>query len=176
MNVETKQQRIAELAKQYSQVGLNNLHHYMDVDWLREAYRRLDRQSAAGIDGQSAEQYGEELESNLCELLNRAKGKTYRAPPVRRGWVPKDEKESRPIGMPTVEDKVLQRAVVMVLEPMYEEEFYDFSFGFRPGRSAHQALEYLWQQCRLRGRSCMIRYADDRAPRRRGRRYMREVA
>ena len=149
MNVETKQQRIAELAKQYSQVGLNNLHHYMDVDWLKEAYRRLDRQSAPGIDGQSAEQYGEELESNLRDLLNRAKGKTYRAPPVRRGWVPKDEKESRPIGMPTVEDKVLQRAVVMVLEPMYEEEFYDFSFGFRPGRSAHQALEYLWQQFRV---------------------------
>ena len=73
MNVETKQQRIAELAKQYSQVGLNNLHHYMDVDWLKEAYRRLDRQSAPGIDGQSAEQYGEELESNLRDLLNRAK-------------------------------------------------------------------------------------------------------
>ena len=84
---------------------------------------------------------------NLQSLLDRAKSGTYRAPPVRRVHIPKGTgNETRPIGIPTLEDKVLQRAVVMVLEPIYEQDFLDCSYGFRPGRSAHQALEALWQQ------------------------------
>ena len=112
------------------------------MEWLREAYRRTRKDGAKGVDGQSAEQYAQRLEENLRALLDRAKSGTYRAPPVRRAYVPKgDGSESRPIGIPTFEDKVLQRAVAMVLEAVYEQEFHDCSYGFRPGRSALQACE-----------------------------------
>jgi group II intron reverse transcriptase/maturase len=125
---------------------LTTLAHHIDVDWLREAYRRTRKDGARGIDGQSAEQYAEHLEDNLRALLDRAKSGTYRAPPVRRVHIPKgDGSQTRPIGIPTFEDKVLQRAVAMALEAVYEEAFHDFSFGFRPNRSAHQACDALWQ-------------------------------
>jgi group II intron reverse transcriptase/maturase len=142
----TKQRRIAEIARQRPQERLTALNHYLDVEWLTEAYHRVRQDSAPGVDGQTVAQYGQDLESNLLSLLHRAKSGTYRAPPVKRIHIPKDERETRPIGMPTTEDKVLGRAVVMLLEPIYEGEFYDFSYGFRPGRSAHQALEAFWQQ------------------------------
>ena len=122
----------------------------MDLDWLREAFRRTRKDGAVGIDGVSAEEYAEDLEGNLRSLLERVKSGVYRAPPVRRVHIPKgDGSKTRPIGIPTFEDKLLQRAVVMLLEPIYEQDFYDFSFGFRPRRSAHDALqtldEGLWQ-------------------------------
>jgi len=93
------------------------------------------------VDGQTVAGYGENLEANLQSLLERAKSGTYRAPLVKRAHIPKSETETRPIGMPTVENKVLERAVAMLLEPVYETEFLDCSYGFRPGRSAHQALD-----------------------------------
>ena len=144
----TKQQRVAKLARQSPQMGFTSLAHLIDIDWLEEAYRRTRKDAAAGVDGVTAEQYEANLEGNLEGLLNRVKAGTYRAPPVRRGHIPKGNYpiERRPIGIPTLEDKVLQRAVVMVLEPIYEQDFYDCSFGFRPRRSAHQALEALWKQ------------------------------
>ena len=145
-NVCTKQRRIAAIARQRPQERLSALNHYLDIEWLREAYDRVRRDSAPGVDGQTVGQYGQDLENNLRSLLHRAKGGTYIAPPVKRVHIPKDEWETRPIGMPTTEDKVLGRAVVMLLEPIYEEAFYDFSYGFRPGRSAHQALAAFWQQ------------------------------
>jgi RNA-directed DNA polymerase len=145
-NVCTKQRRIAEIARQRPQERLSALNHYLDVEWLMEAYRRVRKDSAPGVDGQTVSQYGQDLESNLDSLLHRAKRGTYIAPPVKRIHIPKDERETRPIGMPTTEDKVLGRAVVMLLEPIYEEAFYDFSYGFRPSRSAHQALGTFWQQ------------------------------
>ncbi len=115
---------------------------------MKEAYRRTRRESAPGVDGQTMEEYGKELESNLQELIGLAKSGRYHAPPVRRVHIPKgDGKETRPIGIPTCEDKVLQRAITMLLEAIYEQEFMESSFGFRPGRSAHGALEYLWKQC-----------------------------
>jgi group II intron reverse transcriptase/maturase len=119
----------------------------MDLDWLREAYRRTRKDGAVGVDGQTAAHYAEDLEANLQSLLDRAKsGDSYRAPPVRRVHIPKgDGSQTRPLGIPTFEDKVLQRAVVMLLEPVYEQEFYDFSYGFRPRRSPHDALEALDQ-------------------------------
>lgn len=124
---------------------LTTLAHHIDVDWLREAYRRTRKDGARGIDGQSAEQYAEHLEENLQALLDRVKSGTYRAPPVRRVHIPKgDGSQTRPIGIPTFEDKVLQRAVAMMLEAIYEEEFHDFSYGFRPARSAHQACNAFW--------------------------------
>ncbi len=118
----------------------------MDVPWLREAYRRTRRDGAVGVDGVTAEEYEKHIDENLQSLLDRAKSGTYRAPPVRRVHIPKGSgSETRPIGIPTLEDKVLQRAVVMLLEPIYEEDFHECSYGFRPRRSAHQALEALWK-------------------------------
>lgn len=141
-DVSTKLERIAKLAKDKPGVSLLTLAHHIDVNWLREAYRRTRKDGARGVDGQSAEQYAAQLEDNLRTLLDRAKSGQYRAPPVRRVHIPKgDGEETRPIGIPTFEDKVLQRAVAMVIGEIYEQEFYDFSYGFRPGRSAHQALQ-----------------------------------
>lgn len=148
MNVSTKQQRIAELAKQKPQVTFTSLNHYLDIDWLREAYRRLRRDSAPGCDNQTVQDYGESLESNLQSLLNRAKSGSYIAPPVKRVHISKGEgKGTRPIGIPTTEDKLLERAVAMLLEPIYEQDFLGCSYGFRLNRSAHSALEVLWRQC-----------------------------
>ena len=142
--VSTKLERIAKLAKEMPSKRLTTLAHHIDVDWLREAHRRTRKDGATGVDGQSAATYAERLEDNLRSLLDRAKTGTYRAPPVRRVDIPKgDGKQTRPIGIPTFEDKVLQRAVAMVLEAVYEQSFHDFSYGFRPGRSAHQACEAL---------------------------------
>jgi RNA-directed DNA polymerase len=152
MNVSTKQQRIAELAKQRPEMSFTSLNPYLDVDWLREAYRRLRKASAPGYDGQTVAEYGQDLESNLQSLLDRAKSGTYFAPPVRRVHIPKGTgKETRPIGIPATEDKLLQRAVAMLLEPIYEQDFLDCSYGFRPGRSAHGALQALWSQCTMGG-------------------------
>jgi RNA-directed DNA polymerase len=146
--VSTRQQQIADLAKQAPQLSLTSLSHHLDLKWLYEAYLRTRRNSAPGVDGQTAEDYAANLPGNLQALLDRAKSGTYRAPPVRRVRIPKGNgsHETRPIGIPTFEDKVLQRAVAMLLEPIYEQDFRDCSYGFRPGRSAHQALEALWQQ------------------------------
>ena len=146
--VSTKQQRIATLAKQSPQMGFTSLAYLMDSAWLHEAFQRTRQDGAAGVDGLTATEYEANLEVNLQTLLDRAKAGTYRAPPVRRVHIPKggSTTETRPIGIPTLEDKVLQRAVVMLLEPIYEQDFYDCSYGFRPGRSAHQALAALWKQ------------------------------
>ena len=142
--VSTKLERIAKLAREMPEAPLKTLAHHIDVDWLREAYRRTRKDGATGVDGQTAEQYAQGLEENLRSLLDRAKSGTYRAPPVRRVHIPKgDGAQTRPLGIPTFEDKVLQRAVAMVLEAVYETSFHDFSYGFRPGRSAHQACEAL---------------------------------
>ena len=142
--ISTKQARIATLAKQRSGMAFRSLAHHMDIEWLREAFRRTRKDGAVGIDGQTAEEYAENLEENLQSLLGRAKSGLYRAPPVRRVHIPKgDGSKTRPIGIPTFEDKILQRAVSMLIEPIYEQDFYDFSYGFRPHRSAHDALEAL---------------------------------
>lgn len=120
--------------------------HHIDEAWLREAWRRTRKDGAAGVDGVTVAQYETNLEANLTSLLERFKTGQYRAPAVRRVHIAKAGKpgHTRPIGIPTLEDKILQRAVLMVLEPIYEQEFLDCSYGFRPGRSAHQALEALW--------------------------------
>jgi RNA-directed DNA polymerase len=145
--VSTKQQRIAELAKQSPQMGFTSLNHHLDLTWLVEAYNRTRKDGAPGVDGQTAQDYGLTLLENLESLRDRAKSGTYRAPPVRRVRIPKGTgNETRPLGIPTLEDKVLQRAVVMALQPIYEQDFRSCSYGFRPGRSAHQALQVLWRQ------------------------------
>jgi group II intron reverse transcriptase/maturase len=129
-------------------MAFTSLAYYIDIDWLLEAYRRTRKDGAVGVDGQDGEDYATNLMGNLQSLLNRAKSGTYQAPPVRRVHIPKggSTTETRPLGIPTFEDKVLQRAIVMVLEAIYEQDFKDCSHGFRPGRSAHRALESLWKQ------------------------------
>jgi len=145
--VSPKQQRIAELAKQAPQMSFTSLAYHMDIDWLTEAYEATRKDGAVGVDEQTADAYGAKLRENLQSLLDRAKSGTYFAPPVRRAYIPKgDGKEQRPIGIPTFEDKVLQRAVLMLLEPIYEQDFRPSSYGFRPRRSAHDALQALWDQ------------------------------
>jgi RNA-directed DNA polymerase len=142
--ISTKLERIAKLAREAPGMAFTTLAHHIDIDWLKEAYRRTRKDGATGVDGQTAEEYAVNLEGNLRELLERAKSGAYRAPPVRRVHIPKgDGSQTRPIGIPAFEDKVLQRAVAMVLEAVYERDFLDCSYGFRPGRSAHQALEVL---------------------------------
>src|SRR5260370_37050909 len=124
--VSTKLERIAKLAREMPQAALTTLAHHIDIDWLREAYRRTRKDGATGIDRQTAEEYARNLEENLRSLLERAKSGSYVAPPGRRVHIPKagDGSQTRPIGIPTFEDKVLQRAVAMVLEPAYEQSFY----------------------------------------------------
>lgn len=140
----TKLQRIAELARSMPQTALTNLSHHIDVEWLREAFRRTRKDGAVGVDGQTWSDYERDLARNLADLLTRFKSGRYRAPPVRRVHIPKgDGTETRPIGIPTLEDKVLQRAVAMCLSAVYEQDFLDCSYGFRPGRSAHDALDRL---------------------------------
>lgn len=146
-NVSTKRQRIAALAKEAPTRAFTSLAHHIDLSWLHEAYVRTRRDGAVGVDGQTSSDFNEHLDVNLSQLLEQAKSGTYRAPPVRRVHIPKGTgNETRPLGIPTFADKVLQRAVVMALEPIYEQDFLDCSYGFRPGRSAHQALESLRDQ------------------------------
>jgi len=145
--VSTKRRRIATWARQAPTMSFTTLAHHIDLDWLREAYRLTRKDGAVGTDGRTAAAYAVDLEANLRSLLDRAKSGAYKAPPVRRVHIPKGKgAQTRPIGIPTFEDKVLQRAVTMVLESVYEQDFLDCSYGFRPGRSPHQALESFREQ------------------------------
>jgi len=143
-NLCTKRQRIAELARSKRGVALSTLHHVIDLEWIREAYRLTRKDGAPGTDGVTAAEYAQNLEANLSDLLERIKSGRYQAPPVRRACIPKADGSRRPLGLPTFEDKAAQRAIVMVLEPVYEQDFLTCSYGFRPGRSAHQALQQLY--------------------------------
>jgi RNA-directed DNA polymerase len=151
-DVYTIQQRIAELARERPQECFTALNHYLTVDWLKAAYERVQPDSAPGVDGQSWVEYGKALDENLGRLLHQAKSGSYEAPPVKRVHILKGTgPETRGIGMPTIEDKVLQRAIAMLLEPIYEQDFKWFSYGFRPGRSAQQALAAIWSQSTNQG-------------------------
>ena len=121
------------------------LHHIYDVERLRAAYLAMRKGAAAGVDGQTWEHYGKALEANLQDLAHRLKRGAYRARPVRRVYIPKVGKpgELRPLGVPALEDKIVQRATGEVLNAIYEQDFLGFSYGFRPGRSPHQALDAL---------------------------------
>jgi RNA-directed DNA polymerase len=156
-SISTRLERIAKLAKDAPQMAFRTLAHHIDIDLLREAYRLTRKDGAVGVDGQTAAEYATKLESNLQSLLDRAKSGTYFAPPVRRVHIPKGNgKETRPLGIPTFEDKILQRAVAMVLGAVYEQDFLPCSYGFRPGRSAHQMLEELWSTAMKMGGGWVI--------------------
>ena len=120
------------------------LHHVYNLDTLREAYFALKRDAAPGVDGQTWRAYGETLEDSLRDLSDRLQRGAYRAKPVRRAYIPKTDGRERPLGVPALEDKIVQRATVAVLNAIYETEFLGFSYGFRPGRSPHHALDALY--------------------------------
>ncbi len=143
-SISTRLRRIANLAKESAERSFLSVSHYIDEYLLTAAYSRTRKDGAVGVDGQTGAEYGENLGSNLRSLVDRFKSGSYKAPPVRRAYIPKGDGKTRPLGIPTFEDKVLQRAVAMVLEPIYEQDFLPCSYGFRPGRSAHQALHALW--------------------------------
>src|SRR5712692_2861173 len=120
------------------------LHHIYDLETLRAAYFSLKREAGAGVDGETWRHYGEQLEENLRDLAERVKRGAYRAKPVRRVYIPKADGRQRPLGVTTLEDKLLQRAMVEVVNAIYETDFLGFSYGFRPGRSPHHALDALY--------------------------------
>jgi group II intron reverse transcriptase/maturase len=159
-DVLTKQQRIAELSAQMPTAGLTSLAYHIDMGWMYEAYRRTRKDAAAGVDEVTAAEYEQHLGENLSLLLERFKSGSYYAPPVKRVYIAKEGGDKRPIGMPTLEDKVLQRAVVMLLSPIYEHDFLDCSYGYRPGRDVHQALEALWQAIMSMGGKCWVLEVD----------------
>src|SRR2546427_6080124 len=130
----TKLERIAKLARQAPGMAFTTLAQHIDIDWLKEAYRRTRKDGAVGVDGQTAKEYAANLEENLQSLLERAKSGTYRAPPVRRGPIPQgDGGQTRPTRIPPLEGKGLQRAGAMAVEGVYEQDFLPFSYGFPAG-------------------------------------------
>jgi group II intron reverse transcriptase/maturase len=145
MSISPKLHRIAKLAKEHPDWAFTTLAHHIDLDLLREAYGLTRKSGATGVDGVTGEDYAQDLEANLRALHERFKTGRYRAPDVRRVHIPKGDGRTRALGIPTFEDKVLQRAVAMILTAVYEQDFLPCSYGFRPGRSAHQALTTLRQ-------------------------------
>jgi group II intron reverse transcriptase/maturase len=138
-------ERVREAAERDKQVRFTALlHHVYNVEQLRAAYYALKRDAAPGVDGATWEPYGQALEENLADLSGRLKRGAYRAKPVKRTYIPKADGRQRPLGIPTLEDKLVQRATVEVLNAIYETDFLGFSYGFRPGRSPHQALDALY--------------------------------
>ncbi|MBI4179413.1 group II intron reverse transcriptase/maturase [bacterium] len=135
--------RIAEKAKREPNTVFTSLAHLMGTEHLKEAWVRIRKDGATGVDGMTAGVYGEKLEENIQALHERLRKGSYRAPPVRRAKIPKEDGSFRELGIPTLEDKIVQKAVAMILEAIYEQDFRECSYGFRPGRSAHEALEAL---------------------------------
>jgi RNA-directed DNA polymerase len=146
--VSMKLQRIAHQAQRYPEMVFNNVFHLIDRDFLREAYGQTRKNSAPGVDKVTATQYAKNLEANLRDQHERLRDNRYVAPPVERVWVEKADGTKRPISKPCFEDKIVQRAVVMILEAIFEPGFHAFSHGFRKGHSAHQALDELRKQCK----------------------------
>ena len=142
-NMSTGLQKVAERAKREPAAKFHSLAHLIDVELLKRAFARLRNDAAVGLDGITKEQYGQGLEENLSDLHERLRTKRYRHQPIRRVHIPKGKGKSRPIGISATEDKVVQNALREVLEAIYEQDFLDCSYGFRPGRSAHDAVRAL---------------------------------
>jgi group II intron reverse transcriptase/maturase len=136
--------RVREVARRDGRARFTALLHHVDVDLLRESFHALKRHASPGVDGLTWEQYEDGLEGRLRDLHGRVHRGAYRAQPSRRVWIPKPDGRMRPLGVAALEDKIVQQALVTVLNSVYEEDFLGFSYGFRPGRSAHDALDALW--------------------------------
>ena len=148
--------QIAERARKHKGESLYSLYHLIDEQLLMESYFTLNKKSSSGVDGERWKDYGINAHERIPELLQGFKSGKYRAPAIRRVYIPKGEGQRRPLGIPTIEDKVLQAGVKTVLEPIYEEEFKDFSYGFRPEKSQHQAEEYAYKQIVFGGMNYII--------------------
>ena len=146
--ISTRLQRIAQQAASYPEMVFNNVHHLIDIDLLREAHRLTRKDAAPGVDKVTAKQYGVDLEAKLRDLHERLRGNRYVAPPGERVWIDKEGGKKRPISKACFEDKIVQRAVVMILQAIFEQDFHPFSHGFRQGHSQHQALQELREKCR----------------------------
>ncbi|MEK7994581.1 MAG: group II intron reverse transcriptase/maturase [Planctomycetota bacterium] len=142
--------RIREAARRDKTARFSALLHHMDVELLRKSYWKLNPKATPGIDGVTWKEYGENLEERLKELYERVHGGRYRAKPARRSYIPKPGGESRPLGIAALEDKIVQQGTVWILEQIYEEDFVNFSYGFRPGRSQHNALDALYMGIKTR--------------------------
>ena len=145
--VSTKLRRIAQQAASYPDMVFNNVYHLIDVDFLREAHRLSRKNAAPGVDKVTAKQYAVHLEDNLRDLHERLRDNRYIAPPGERVWIEKEGGKKRPISKACFEDKIVQRAVVMILQAIFDHDFHDFSHGFRKGHSQHQALRELREKC-----------------------------
>lgn len=141
--MQTKLVRIAEIAKENPKEQFTSLYHLLNQELLTQCHRELDGSKATGVDHVTKVTYEENLESNIKDLVERLKRKSYRPRPVRRAYIPKDEKSKRPLGIPAYEDKIVQMGLNKILQAIYEQDFLDLSYGFRPGRSCHDALKAL---------------------------------
>ena len=137
-------ERVREAARKDEKLKFTALLHHVSIDLLRSSYYRLKKQAAPGVDGITWEEYGGDLEARLADLHGRIHRGAYRAQPSRRVWIPKADGRQRPLGIAALEDKIVQAAVGTVLNQIWEEDFLGFSYGFRPGRSQHDALDALW--------------------------------
>jgi RNA-directed DNA polymerase len=137
----TKLALITRRAREDTKFQFISLAHLLNVEFLRGCYRRLGKEKAGGIDGRSWHDYGEHLDENLEELVKRLKAKRYKPLPAKRVYIRKNNKETRPLGLPAIEDKIVQKGIARILEAIYEADFMDCSYGFRPRRSCHQALK-----------------------------------
>jgi RNA-directed DNA polymerase len=135
--------RVGEAAKRDKKLRFTALLHHVTTSFLRDCFYSLKRQAAPGVDGVTWQEHEQDLENRLAELQSRIHRGVYRAQPSRRVYIPKTDGRQRPLGIAAVEDKIVQQAVVSLLEPIYEEEFLGFSYGFRPGRGPHAALDTL---------------------------------
>ena len=152
----TVELQIVERARKFKGEALHSLYNFIDGPLLQESYERLNKKSSGGIDGKTWQQYGLEFSGRRDGLLEEFRSGRYRAPAIRRVYIPKDKHGQRPLGITTIEDKVLQASVLRVIEPIYEEDFKDFSYGFRPGRSQHQAIDYMSAQVSFYGMHYII--------------------
>lgn len=157
----TELDRIAEIAKANPKLRFTSLVHLITPEFLMETWGMMNKRGASGVDGETGEAFGRNLEERCRQLVETLKRGAYRAPPVRRVNIPKGRGKTRPLGIPTVEDRLLQRAVARILEAVYEQDFLDCSYGFRPGRNPHGAIKVLRDQC-MAGRVTQIFETDIR--------------
>ena len=144
-NMSTELSRITKLAREDKKKQFLSIAHHLTLDLLFEAYTNLRKDAKAGVDGVTVAEYEENVWERLSELYDRVKSMRYRAQPLRRVYIPKDDGKRRPISIPCLEDKIVQKAMVEVLNAIYEQDFLEISYGFRPARSAHDALEEVWR-------------------------------
>ena len=134
-------ERIRKAAKKDKTFRFTSLMHHISENLLRDAYKALKRDAASGVDGERWQDYGEQLEKRVADLHDRVQSGKYRARPSKRIWLPKPDGRKRPIGIASLDDKIVQQAVVWILNQIYEEDFLGFSYSFRPGRSQHNGLD-----------------------------------